>query len=113
MKKMILCLFAVMAMVACAPKETKPQVGTVIYDTINQVPCRVYLPHGYAESGKCKVESGKYPVLYLQHGMWGNEHDWIEQGHLLHWMDSLLQLGQVREMVIIMPDNCPHRETDE
>lgn len=113
MKKLILCLFAVMAMVACAPKETKPQVGTVIYDTINNVPCRVYLPHNYVEGGKCKVESGKYPVLYLQHGMWGNEHDWTEQGHLLHWMDSLLQLGQVREMVIIMPDNCPHRETSE
>ena len=107
MKKLIICIFAVMAMVACGPKEMQPQVGTVIYDTINQVPCRVYLPHGYAEAKEV------YPVLYLQHGMWSNEHDWIEQGHLLHWMDSLLQLGQVREMVIIMPDNCPHRETSE
>ncbi len=117
MKKLLVFALAFMALVACTPKKeqvsAKPQVGTVVLDTINNVPCRVYLPNGYEESVKCKVESVKYPVLYLHHGMWGNEHDWTEQGHLLHWMDSLLQLGQVREMVIIMPDNCPHRETSE
>ena len=86
--------FAVMAMVACTPKETKPQVGTVVYDTINQVPCRVYLPDGY-NGERLAVNGERYPVLYLHHGMWGNEHDWTEQGHLVHWMDSLLQLGQV------------------
>ena len=114
MKKLLVLALAVMALAACAKKaDVKPQVGTVVFDTINNVPCRVYLPDGYV--GKREEVRGKseYPVLYLHHGMWGNEHDWIEQGHLLHWMDSLLQLGQVREMVIIMPDNCPHRETSE
>ena len=113
MKKILVIILAAMAMVACAPKETQPQVGTVVYDTINNVPCRVYLPHGY-KGERLKVKGERtYPVLYLHHGMWGNEHDWTEQGHLLHWMDSLLQLGQVREMVVVMPDNCPHRETSE
>ena len=107
MKKLIFGIVVAFAMVACAPKQTQPQVGTVVYDTINNVPCRVYLPHGYEESRTV------YPVLYLQHGMWGNEHDWTELGHLVHWMDSLLQVGQVREMVVVMPDNCPHRETSE
>ena len=106
MKRSYLLLAAALMMAACGRKaELKPQVGTVVLDTIRNVPCRVYLPDGY--------KGERYPVLYLHHGMWGNEHDWVEQGHLLHWMDSLLQLGQVREMVIIMPDNCPHRETSE
>ena len=107
----IVIAFAI-SLISCGPRASKPQIGTVVYDTIMNVPCRVYLP---MESGKRKVESGetKWPVLYLQHGMWGNEHDWIEKGNLLGIMDSLLRLGQVREMVIVMPDNCPSRPTYE
>ena len=81
---------------ACTSSTPVPQVGTVVRDTILGVPCCVYLPSGNAPV---------YPVLYLQHGMFGSEDDWTVQGHLEHWMDSLLQLGQVREMVVVMPDN--------
>ena len=84
------------------------QVGTVQRDTITGVPCCVYLPDNYA----LRTEE-IFPVLYLQHGMWGNEFDWTEKGNLLPIMDSLLQQGAVREMVIIMPDNCPGRPSYE
>jgi len=96
----------------CDHAATPPQVGTVTPDTINGVPCYVYLPHDYAKrtSGKC---AEVFPVLYLQHGMYGAEEDWTTQGDLLGIMDELLQAGQVKEMVIIMPDNCPHRPTAE
>lgn len=93
----------------CAPREAVKQAGEVVRDTINGVPCCIYLPYGYAE----RAENEVFPVLYLHHGMWGNENDWTEQGHLVHWMDSLLALGEVKEMVVVMPDNCPHRETSE
>ena len=78
-------------------------VGTIERDTLLGVPCRIYLPYKYAE----RVDSVKtvFPVLYLQHGMYGSEDDWTVQGDLLRLMNMLLLAGQVKEMVIIMPDN--------
>jgi enterochelin esterase family protein len=94
-----LFLFAALVFLTRAQAKT----GTVVSDTISGVPCRVYIPDG----GK------RYPVLYLQHGMWGNEHDWIDQGRLLAILDSLLALDAIEERVIVMPDNCPSRPTSE
>lgn len=97
---------------ACSTSVQKAQkevtAGTVSPDTINGIPCRVYVPCDY-----CQRTDEIFPVLYLQHGMWGNEHDWTEKGRLVAIMDSLLRLGSVREMVVIMPDNCPSRPTAE
>ena len=101
-------LSIVVALSSCSPKPSTPQVGTVASDTILGVPCRVYVPYNYASR-----TDDIFPVLYLQHGMWGNETDWTEKGNLVGIMDSLLQLGKVQEMVVIMPDNCPGRPTTE
>ena len=108
MKKLVLLALAVVTLVACRqPVEDKPvQVGAVHRDTIQGVPCRVYLPDG-VEKGK--VDGEKYPVLYLQHGMSGNESDWTVKGNLIGIMDTLLKCGRVKEMVVVMPDNCPSR----
>lgn len=78
-------------------------VGTLHRDTILGVPCQVYLPHDYQK----RIDPAKrgFPVLYLQHGMFGNEDDWTRAGHLMHWMDSLLREEMVVEMIIVMPDN--------
>lgn len=107
-KRLILIVAAMMAVGAMA-QETQ-QVGTVVRDTINGVPCVVYQPY---KGERLEVSGERYPVLYLQHGMWGNEFDWTEKGNLVGIMDSLLRAGQVREMVVIMPDNCPGRPTVE
>ncbi len=110
MKKAVLFIAAlVLSMLSAEAKTQVAEVGYVVRDTLNGVPCRVYLPHDYTKRAK-KTE---FPVLYLHHGMWGMEDDWTEQGHLVHHMDSLLRIGRVREMVVVMPDNCPHRETSE
>lgn len=92
-------------------KLLKPslQAGTVVRDTILGVPCCVYLPDRYAQRAPKEV----FPVLYLHHGMFGNENDWTEKGALVSIMDSLLQLGAIKEWVVIMPDNCPGRPTYE
>ena len=78
-------------------------VGTLQRDTILDVPCMVYLPHNYSQ--RIRQDKRGFPCLYLQHGMFGCEDDWSRQGHLLHWMDSLLREEMVEEMVIVMPDN--------
>jgi len=99
---------------SCSPKGAEPlHAGTVVRDTLNGTPCCVYLPESYRKVPSNQVPSTKYPVLYLQHGMYGNEDDWTKQGRLVEIMDSLLQAGEVKEMVVIMPDNCPARPTSD
>ena len=96
MKRVLLCLTATLLAVGM-----HAATGTVVRDTIQGVPCRVYVP----------VKGERYPVLYLQHGMWGNEDDWIDKGDLVHILDSLVARGLIDERVIVMPDNCPSRPT--
>lgn len=79
------------------------EVGTVKRDTLLGVPCCIYLPHNYQV--RVATEQAVFPVLYLHHGMYGSEDDWTTQGELLKWMNMLLLAGQVREMVVVMPDN--------
>ena len=111
MKKIILfCTAAIMMVGCCKQTPEVKQVGTIERDTIMNVPCMVYLPY---KGERLEVRGERYPVLYLQHGMWGNETDWTEKGNLLGIMDSLLQAGRVPEMVVIMPDNCPSYPTFE
>ena len=78
-------------------------VGTIERDTLLGVPCRIYLPYKYAE--RVQTDKTVFPVLYLQHGMYGSEDDWTVQGDLMRLMNMLLLADQVKEMVIIMPDN--------
>ncbi len=46
----------------------------------------------------------RLPVLYLLHGMYGGEQDWIRVGHLTAICDSLSRLGQMSPMLIVTPD---------
>lgn len=105
MKKILLFLWVSILFTACH-QQTVKQAGTIEMDTIQGVPCCVYLPYAYNSNTT-------YPVLYLQHGMFGNENDWTTQGNLIAIMDSLLKINAVKEMVVIMPDNCPHKPTFE
>lgn len=111
--KRFLYLTAVMVLTISCQHSTDsrpaPQAGSVVRDTINGVPCCVYMPAGYSQVAGAQ----KFPVLYLQHGMYGNEDDWTAKGRLVEIMDSLLQAGEVKEMVVIMPDNCPSYPTSE
>lgn len=97
----LIALFCIALSVA--PASAAPHAGTIERDTLLGVPCRVYLPDQYTM--RAGLEKKVFPVLYLQHGMYGSEDDWTEQGELLKWMEMLLLAGQVKEMVIIMPDN--------
>lgn len=56
----------------------------------------VYTPAGY-ESG-----SGRYPVLYLLHGMGGDEEAWIALGRTAQIMDNLIAQGKAQPMIVVM-----------
>lgn len=57
----------------------------------------VYTPPGYDRDS-----SGRYPVLYLQHGWGEDETAWANQGHANLIMDNLLADGKARPFIIVM-----------
>lgn len=58
----------------------------------------VYLPAGYETSTR------PYPVLYLLHGMTGDQNDWTVKGDARFIADEAFKSGKAPEMIIIMPD---------
>ena len=56
----------------------------------------VYTPAGYETSGK------EYPVLYLLHGIGGDENAWSELGRAAQIMDNLIAQGKAEPMLVVM-----------
>ena len=63
----------------------------------------LYLPPGYDSTGQT------YPVLYLLHGINGNEQSWIDRGRVLQQVDNLIRQGKARPMIVVMPDANPNQ----
>ena len=61
-------------------------------------PFAVYLPEGYDASAE------QYPVLYLLHGATGICSDWYLKGDLQRIAEECFAAGDVRKMVVVMPD---------
>lgn len=64
----------------------------------------VYTPAGYETSGK------RYPVLYLLHGMGGDEEAWISLGRTAQILDNLIAQGKARPMIVVMPNGNASQE---
>jgi enterochelin esterase-like enzyme len=58
---------------------------------------RVYTPPGYSEDEV-------YPVLYLMHGIGGDENEWYNQGapHII--LDNLIAAGEAVPMIMVLPN---------
>lgn len=59
----------------------------------------VYTPAGY-ETDTLR----RYPVLYLLHGMGGDEDAWGELGRATQILDNLIASGQAEPMIVVMPN---------
>ena len=57
----------------------------------------IYLPPGYSKKEK-------YPVLYLLHGIGGDDKEWLNGGHPEVILDNLYAEGKVEPMIVIMPN---------
>ena len=64
----------------------------------------VYTPAGYETSGK------HYPVLYLLHGMGGDEEAWISLGRTAQVLDNLIAQGKAKPMIVVMPNGNASQE---
>ncbi|WP_018611140.1 alpha/beta hydrolase-fold protein [Segetibacter koreensis] len=57
----------------------------------------IYTPPGYRKKKK-------YPVLYLLHGIGGDEKEWYSQGHPETILDNLYAQGKVEPMIVVLPN---------
>src|SRR5690606_28610459 len=58
----------------------------------------VYTPAGYEQSEKA------LPVLYLLHGMGGDEEAWATLGRATQILDNMIAQGKVKPMIVVMPN---------
>src|SRR6187397_2373118 len=82
------------------------RVERVEYDskvTGNKRPAVVYLPPGYS-TGR------KYPVLYLLHGIGGNENHWTQFGKADSILDNLIADNKTLPMIVVMPNGRASNE---
>lgn len=57
----------------------------------------VYTPPGYNKNTK-------YPVLYLLHGIGGDENEWLNGGTPQVILDNLYAEGKIEPMIVVMPN---------
>src|SRR6188768_3695907 len=57
----------------------------------------VYTPPGFSKNKK-------YPVLYLLHGIGGDEKEWLNGGTPQVILDNLYAQGKVEPMIVVMPN---------
>jgi len=76
------------------------KIETVEYNSTtvgNQRKALVYTPPGYSPRSK-------YPVLYLLHGLGGNEWEWVGAGHQDIILDNLIADKKAVPMIVVMPN---------
>ena len=57
----------------------------------------IYTPPGYSKDKK-------YPVLYLLHGIGGDEHEWLNGGHPQVILDNLYAENKIEPMIVVLPN---------
>lgn len=57
----------------------------------------VYTPPGF-------TKKEKYPVLYLLHGIGGDEYEWLRNGQPQIILDNLYAQGKLEPMVVVLPN---------
>lgn len=76
------------------------QVSYITYQstaTNSQRRARIYLPPGYSASNK-------YSVMYLLHGIGGNEDEWYSNGAPNVILDNLIAAGKIKPFILVLPN---------
>jgi enterochelin esterase-like enzyme len=82
-------------------EETKTFYSKALDQTIEY---KIYLPPGYDDSNYSSV---RYPVVYLLPGSSGGANVWMNGGDVARQMDTLLDQGKVRSMILVSPQERP------
>ncbi len=79
---------------------TRGKIDTITYfsKTVgNPRRSLIYFPPGYSKKNK-------YPVLYLLHGIGGDEKEWLNGGSPQLILDNLYAEGKIVPMIVVMPN---------
>ena len=93
-----------MTIIALLLPAFSAKAGKVVTDSLESkvlgasVKYNVYLPSGFDKSDK------QYPVIYMLHGLSDTYTAWVERGGMQTVADELIGTGELREVVIIMPN---------
>ncbi len=85
-----------------SPRQNAPHGRVEIFEydstvTVTRRKACVYLPPGYSAERK-------YPVLYLLHGIAGNQHEWTGYVHADAVLDGLIADEKAIPMIVVMPN---------
>lgn len=75
-------------------------IDTISYDSKTVGTTRrslIYTPPGFSKTKK-------YPVLYLLHGIGGDEKEWFNQGKPQVILDNLYAQGKLEPMIVVLPN---------
>ena len=76
------------------------KIDTIVYNSTtvgNTRRALIYTPPGYSKSKK-------YPVLYLLHGIGGDEKEWFNQGKPQVILDNLYADKKIAPMIVVLPN---------
>jgi enterochelin esterase-like enzyme len=76
------------------------KIDTITYQSTtvgNPRKAIIYTPPGYSKKKK-------YPVLYLLHGIGGDEKEWLNGGNPQIILDNLYAEGKIEQMIVVMPN---------
>ncbi len=76
------------------------KIDTIIYDSKtvgNKRKALIYTPPGYSKEKK-------YPVLYLLHGIGGDQKEWLTGGQPQVIFDNLYSENKLEPMIVVMPN---------
>ncbi len=81
-------------------ENAKGKIDTITYSSKTVGTSRralVYTPPGFSKKKK-------YPVLYLLHGIGGDEKEWLNGGRPQVILDNLYAEGKLQPMIVVMPN---------
>ena len=75
-------------------------IDSIVYNSTTVLTKRkalIYTPPGFSKKKK-------YPVLYLLHGIGGDEKEWLNGGNPQIILDNLYATGKIEPMIVVMPN---------
>jgi len=92
------CLLIILLSAIALSARAAGRIDTLHFHAADTTPLylTVYTPPAY-------TSDSVYPVLYLLHGIHGNQYSWEEKGQVSALADSLIGAGLIRPVVIVMP----------
>lgn len=66
---------------------------------LNNRPIQYYIPECYY-----KDDTTSYPVLYLFHGVNGDERSWVRDGNIQYVLDSMIENHIIKPCIVVMPN---------